>query len=362
VKDVLPRLVAKVDGTDEQSIAFLGRLLMHMDPAAAADPAVAARIAAVAGATAGSRQFIAIVRRFGLERRLGADLIAMASAAGQNDQLAADAAAAAMQGGTDQVRAAVAMGDAAAGRLAIAIGIRGSKEAIGILGEILATATVAPEMQVAAVRGMGRSPGGARELVALAKAGGLTGALPQVAAQVIGACPWADVRQAAAAVLPMPQTRGGEPLPAFGELVNRPGNPTAGKAVFAGVGTCAKCHVVDGVGKAVGPDLSGIGAKLSRGAIFEAILAPSAGISHGYEQFLAVLEDGRALPGLVISKTPEQVVIRGADGIDVTVPAAEIEELRRQPLSLMPADLAATLSVQELVDLVTWLETLRATR
>jgi hypothetical protein len=64
----------------------------------------------------------------------------------------------------------------------------------------------------------------------------------------------------------------------------------------------------------------------------------------------------------VISRTPEQIVMRGADGIDVTLPATDIEELRRQPLSLMPADLAAALSVQELVDLVTWLETLKTTR
>jgi hypothetical protein len=35
-----------------------------------------------------------------------------------------------------------------------------------------------------------------------------------------------------------------------------------------------------------------------------------------------------------------------------------LERLRKQPVSLMPADLAATLSVQELVDVVAWLETL----
>jgi len=36
--------------------------------------------------------------------------------------------------------------------------------------------------------------------------------------------------------------------------------------------------------------------------------------------------------------------------------------LVKQPVSLMPADLATTLSVDELVDLVAWLETLRAPR
>jgi putative heme-binding domain-containing protein len=112
-------------------------------------------------------------------------------------------------------------------------------------------------------------------------------------------------------------------------------------------------------GKAVGPNLSGIGAKLSRPALYEAILAPSAAISHNYETYTAVLDDGRSVTGLLVSQSPEDVVIRGADGLDVTAPAGEIEELVKQPVSLMPADLAATLSAQQLVDLVTWLETLK---
>jgi putative heme-binding domain-containing protein len=131
--------------------------------------------------------------------------------------------------------------------------------------------------------------------------------------------------------------------------------------VFAGVGTCAKCHVVGEEGKGVGPNLSGIGAKLTREALYESVLAPSAAISHNYETWTAVLADGRSLTGLLVSQSPERVVIRGADAIDVTLEAGEIEELVRQPVSLMPADLATTLTADELVDLVSWLETLRAT-
>jgi hypothetical protein len=52
-------------------------------------------------------------------------------------------------------------------------------------------------------------------------------------------------------------------------------------------------------------------------------------------------------------------VIRAADGVDVSLAAAEIDELVRQPISLMPADLATVLTEQELVDLVAWLGTLK---
>jgi len=74
------------------------------------------------------------------------------------------------------------------------------------------------------------------------------------------------------------------------------------------------------------------------------------------------MEDGRSVTGLLVSQSPDSVVIRAADSIDVTLAAGEVEELVKQPVSLMPADLATTLSADELVDLVAWLETLRATQ
>jgi hypothetical protein len=40
---------------------------------------------------------------------------------------------------------------------------------------------------------------------------------------------------------------------------------------------------------------------------------------------------------------------------------AAAAELVRQPLSLMPSDVAGAFSAEELVDLVAWLETLRQT-
>jgi len=92
------------------------------------------------------------------------------------------------------------------------------------------------------------------------------------------------------------------------------------------------------------------------------VLAPSAAISHSYETYTAIMEDGRSVTGLLVSQSPDQVVIRGADSIDVMLAAGQVEELVKQPVSLMPADLATTLSADELVDVVSWMETLRATQ
>jgi putative membrane-bound dehydrogenase-like protein len=349
-------------GPDEKLRVILPELVLRLAPADAADPVVAKRIAQAADAAAGTRQFVDIVQRFGLADRTD-QLVSLAASESAAGAVAAAAVGAALDGGgADRVKAALAGDKAAAMRLLDAIGIRGSGRAIGILEGLVADAGTTDEMKAAAVRALARSQTGAKKIVALAKDGRLTGVLPQVAAVAIASTQWADVRQAAAEVLPMPKGKGGEKLPPVAELVKRQGNPGRGKSLFAGAGTCAKCHVVNGEGKSVGPNLSGVGAKLSREALYESVLAPSAAISHSYETHTVLLEDGRSITGLLVSQSPKEVVIRGADGIDVTLPAAEVEQLVKQPVSLMPADLAATLSAEELVDVVAWMETLRVTQ
>ncbi len=347
---------------DEKMRVILPELVMRLGAADAGDPVIAKRIAEAVGYVDGTQPFVDIIQRFGLKDRHD-DLVKLAAAEGTSEQLAAAAAGAVVDGGGEgRVQAALAGDVTAAIRLLNALGIRGSGRALTLLKGILADSKATPELKSAAIRGLARSQQGAKDLVAMAKAGELSGVLPQVAAVAIASCPWGDVRQAAADVLPMPKSKGGEKLPPLAELVKRKGDPAVGKAVFAGAGTCAKCHVVNGEGKGVGPNLSGVGAKLSREALYESVLAPSAAISHSYETYTALMEDGRSVTGLLVSQSPDQVVIRGADSIDVTLPAGEVDELVKQPVSLMPADLATTLSADELVDVVAWLETLRATQ
>jgi len=368
VAEAVPLLVKTIGGPDEKRRVILPELVMHLEPVAAADSVLTTRIEEAAGYAAGTQKFVDIVQRFALKDRIG-DLVKIASAEGTAEQLASAAVGAAIDSdmgrdaGAAAVQAVLAGADpAATGRLVTAIGIRGSGRTTALLKGILADADAASEIKAAAVRAMARSQQGAKDLVAMAKAGELSGVLPQVAAMAIASCPWGDIRQAAADVLPMPNAKGGEKLPPVADMLKRKGNPEVGKAVFLGAGTCGKCHVVNGEGKGVGPNLSGVGAKLSREALYESILAPSAGISHSYETWTALLEDGRSVTGMLVSQSPEQIVIKGADAIDVTIPAGEVEQLIKQPVSLMPADLATTLSAEELVDVVTWMETLRATQ
>ena len=359
VIEALAHVVKDFNASDEKRRVILPELVARLDHGAAADPDLARRIDEAVGYVAGTQAYVDLVGRFKLEGRTG-ELLDLAAAEGTSESIAAAAVGTALVlAGDGPVKARLKTADPAALRLLSALGIRGDGAARTILEGVLLAGDTRPEIKSAAVAALARSQAGAKSVVALAREGKLAGPLSQAAAVAIAGCPWADVRQAAADVLPMPKAKGGA-LPPLTELLKRNGNVGRGKAVFAGAGTCAKCHIVGGEGKNVGPNLSGVGAKLSRQALYESILAPSAAISHSYETYTALLDDGRAVTGLLVSQSPEAVVIRGVDGIDQTLPAADVGELVKQPVSIMPADLATALTAEELVDLVAWLETLRA--
>ena len=148
-------------------------------------------------------------------------------------------------------------------------------------------------------------------------------------------------------------------MPAIADLVKRSGDIKHGEVVFAGTGTCAKCHIVNGKGVEIGPDLSEIGTKLSREAMFESILFPSAGISHNYENWIVAKDDGEIVSGLLLTKTDSATTIKDINGVVHEIDSDDIDEQKRLKLSLMPADLVKEFSEQELVDLVEYLMTLR---
>jgi putative heme-binding domain-containing protein len=137
------------------------------------------------------------------------------------------------------------------------------------------------------------------------------------------------------------------------------GNAERGRTVFHKTGECAKCHVVGGEGKEVGPNLSEIGGKLSKPALLESILYPSAGIAHSYETWSAVTADGNVIAGLLVSQTDDAVTLKKEDSLTVTLKPSQIDELVKQKISLMPADLQKTMTTQELVDVVEYLTTLK---
>lgn len=216
----------------------------------------------------------------------------------------------------------------------------------------------AKSIKVDASVGMARAKARHGKLIELAKAN----KIPVEAKPIIGASLRGSdneqIRAAANELFPTLKSSQAS-LPPMEALVRRNGSVERGKALYTGVATCSQCHVVGNEGKNVGPNLSEIGSKLSKDAMYVSILAPSAGISHNYESYAARTKDDEVIIGLLVSDSPESITIKDAKGIERTLPKNQIEELKKQEKSLMPENLQETMDVQGLVDLVEYLMSLK---
>ena len=215
------------------------------------------------------------------------------------------------------------------------------------------------DRRIVAVRALGKTNSGAGDLLWRVQNKKYDLELEPVIAATLHSVPWGYIRDATEKYFPRPPSKNAKPIPAITELVARKGDVENGLAVYKGVGTCAKCHVVNGEGIEIGPNLSEIGDKLSRESMFESILYPSAGISHNYENWMVATEEGELISGLLLTKTESVTTIKDVNGVVHNINADDIEEQKRLKLSLMPADLVKEMSEQDLVDLVDYLMTLK---
>ncbi len=213
-----------------------------------------------------------------------------------------------------------------------------------------------------AARSLGRSRLGERELLVLARDKQVLDDTSFTVGDILLASSDGAIQKEAGKYFKLPAGSNAAPLPPISQLVKISGNREAGKKLFETTANCAKCHKVRGAGKDVGPDLSEIGSKLSREAMFVSILDPSAGISHNYETYLLELTSGNVLSGVLVSQTADLVVIKTREAIEKSIARADIELMQKSEVSLMPADLVKTLTKNTLADIVEYLVSLKKTK
>ena len=119
---------------------------------------------------------------------------------------------------------------------------------------------------------------------------------------------------------------------------------------------CLRCHKIDGNGGLVGPDLTGVGKRLSREEILESMLLPNNRISKGYENLVIKMKGGETHVGILKQEDSEHVIIDSPEDGLLKVPKAEIEDLNLG-LSSMPPEIATALSKRDLRNLVEFLAT-----
>jgi len=202
---------------------------------------------------------------------------------------------------------------------------------------------------------------GAEALLEQIEAGKLNGELKDSVAGPLLAHRDTTIRARAERIFPRPAAKDAAPLPKLNDLIAMKGDAAVGAKVFAAAQTqCSKCHPINGKGKEIGPDLGQVGTKLARAALFEAILYPSAAISHNYENYVVVLENGQTSAGLLVNKSDNEVQLRDAEGNLRTFDLSRAESVEPQSVSLMPANLHQSMTTQQLVDLVEYLSSLKA--
>ncbi|MGI9471983.1 MAG: PVC-type heme-binding CxxCH protein, partial [Rubripirellula sp.] len=251
--------------------------------------------------------------------------------------------------------------DQRAAAAATAIGFVNSKDAASLLRPIMVDTKRHSTVRSAAASALGHSWYGQQILLKLAR----TNQVPEdvrfeISNALLGSWTKEIAKEAKELKsLVSPAAASSEPIPPINKLIQMRGDGKEGKKVFETVGTCSKCHKVRGEGKEVGPDLSEIGSKLSRADLYVNILNPSAAVSHNFETYALLTVDGAVITGILINETEKEVTLRTADAVLKTVPADEVEQLKKQSASLMPADLQKNMSVQNLLDLVDYLVLLK---
>ncbi len=243
-------------------------------------------------------------------------------------------------------------------RLTRALGATGERDAVTILVHAAHDTKRDLAVRQKLVQALALSSRGEKRLLAEAQKNRLPNDLKFTTAALLGRSRDRDIREAIAQALDLPPTPGAEKFPPIPQLVQVKGDHRRGAAAFTKA-ICATCHLVKGKGIDFGPDLTEIGDKLSIEGLYEAILYPNNAISHGFHGEVVVQKDDSQFGGYVVSETEKNISLRMAGGLTQEIDAAKIKQRLPMEQSLMPAGLAATLSTQELADLVAYLRTLK---
>ncbi len=308
---------------------------------------------------AGTEEFLELARKYrpqGIEKQLQ-DLVLN----GPSDNSKSEAASLLLDTADGQVRLSnlVQSKDINSASTATRVlGNLGSERSRILLSNLVKNTEIEFEVRKQAVIGLSKNGTGQNAILQLVTNHELPADMRLLAGGLLTRSDNATIRERAQRLLPQPQQKNAAPLAPIDQLAGMKGTIESGKKLFEGIATCSNCHIVNRNGKEVGPDLSEIGSKLSREAMYTAILDPSAGISHNYENYSVLTLDGQVINGLKISETNEEVVVRTADAIDRRVAKTDVELIKKSDKSIMPENLHHTFDQQGLIDIVEYMSSL----
>ncbi|GAA4305205.1 PVC-type heme-binding CxxCH protein [Compostibacter hankyongensis] len=330
--------------------------LLQMDPDQA--PRTAAfreRISRSLQSVQHRKEFIQLVEKYHI-RDQGPQLLDMALTVPSEEMRMETMETLLNTGGENLVRKKLRGDTAAAHNLITLLGHSRSQESKDLLLSLLLDKSSDPGLRKLATKEIGRGRRGEDILLKLMDTHKLPHLVDTVAADVLLHAYRDEVREKAEAYF---HTGSGakSALPPIASLAGMKGDAGKGKEVF--LSYCSTCHMAAGQGTDFGPNLSEIGGKLAKEAIYKSIITPDAGISFGYEGYTFTLKDGKTVLGYISSETPEEVDVKMIGGTVEKIPAKNVAARKAYDHSLMPTGLASSMPQDQLVNLVEYLSTLK---
>lgn len=144
------------------------------------------------------------------------------------------------------------------------------------------------------------------------------------------------------------------------------GDAPHGRQLFYGDGNCSMCHMVEGKGGRLGPDLTAVGGSRTRDAIIESIRNPSRRLAWGlteatkefpqeYESVTAVTVDGKRIKGVTLNEDSFTVQIMDSGENIHLLEKNKLKSFQKSRESAMPKYDSDVLSDKDVDDILAWL-------
>ena len=164
------------------------------------------------------------------------------------------------------------------------------------------------------------------------------------------------IRERAIAVLGVPESaQVSEKLERYRAALTGGGDVSAGREIYHQ--RCAVCHRAGEEGSVVGPDLVTVAAA-GRDSLLQNILDPAREVAGRFEMWVVQQRDGSEIAGLLAGESDAGLTILMAGGVERFVPREDILSFRNSETTLMPEGLDEGLAVDQMRDLLRFIESL----
>lgn len=122
---------------------------------------------------------------------------------------------------------------------------------------------------------------------------------------------------------------------------------------------CANCHRTSGMGIEIGPHMETV-RNWDREKLLTNILDPSRELAPQAMAYAIALESGQVISGLIAEETASSLVVKRAGVVNETLLREDIEAMTNTGMSLMPAGFEENITVEQMADLIAFLNQVTA--